>query len=285
MESLTESVSRLAVTDGGHDTTILINYAAFKNASVKRISNHQLESLKLKDTDVQILLVGEGNFTFTVALSAIRESWSGIVSTRYEAESVDNPRPIFTKVQEECIKFCRKNGELLRSDDATIRSHIEAIEKVQPPPEENWLFGIDATKTPDSLIVRGKVVLFQCPWLAKSDRNGTPATLITDFLQHMSTKQDKDDYVLIGITKLFPYVTNYELGDLLGDGLSGETDKSGKYNFIGADDTFIQGILKHGYHHISCHFGSGTDIHEEIIFNHITLIFQRNDRRDHPTSQ
>ena len=247
--------------------TILINYDAYKNGYVKQVTDNMVNSL-LKDEDV--VLFGEGNFTFTVALAAIRGSWDEIVSTRFEAESRGNPSPMFKEVQKECIDFCRKNGELLWCDDDTITECIEAVEKVQQQPEENWLFGIDATNTPDSLIVQGKVVLFQCPWVPIRNMTGE---LITSFLRHMSMKQNQGDYVLIGIATLFPFVKDYNLEDLLGEKLSRGTDKLGKYDFVGADNTFIQEILKHGYRHMSCH--SDRDIHETIIKDHITLVFQK----------
>ena len=249
---------------------IHINYEAYKDAYVQR------EPVKaLFRNENRILLVGEGNFTFTVALVAIREGWDGIVSTRYEADTV-KPRPEFDQVQQECIRFCRNNGELLGINDEAIQRYIATIEVVEPPPpnDEHWLFGIDATNTPERLIIQGTVVVFQCPWLRDGDPNGTPATLITRFLEHMATKQNQDDYVLIGITKQFPYVKNYNLEGLLGVNLSRGTDSSGMYNFLGADDTFIQEILKHGYHHQSSH--GDRDIHGQIISDHVTLAFQRN---------
>ena len=252
--------------------SIDINYAEKKNGSVSRVT--VVESL-LKDKD--ILLVGEGNFTFTVALAAIRENWRGIISTRYESETT-YPRPQFDKVKKECKKFCHRNGRLLDIDNDTIKKYVDAVERVESPPMmvEYWRLGIDATNIPDDLEVKGVVVMFQCPWLADADTTGTPATLITNFLQHMSRKQNRDDYILIGITKLFPYVKNYNLKELLGVGLSRGTDSSGMYNFLGADDSFIKEILKHGYHHTSCH--TNTSIHEKIISDHITLVFQRNDQ-------
>ena len=224
---------------------------------------------------MNVVLVGEGNFTFTIALAAIRGSWNGIVSTRYEA---DKPKPQFDRVQKECIKFCHHNGELLEIDNDIIQRYVDAVKKVEPPPMD-WLFGIDATNTPEHLTIKGTVVIFQCPWLPGVDPNGTPATytLITEFLEHMSTKQNVGDFALIGITKQFPYVQNYNLEGLLGANLSRGTDSSGKYNFLGADDTFVQEILKHGYHHQSCH--DDRDIHDKIISDHVTLIFQRNDHK------
>ena len=286
MEAIVAGIASINVSDPSPgasasapsaDDVIWINHAAYKNDTVPRVT--MVESLLTKKN---VVIVGEGNFTFTVALAAIRKSWSGIVSTRYESVDESNPKPEFDTVKQECIEFCRKNhqGRLrekgIAYDDATVDKYIKAIEKVQQPSlGEEWLFGIDATATPDSLAIRGKVVIFQCPWIPKGPWPETPATLIASFLSHMSTKQNEGDYVLIGITTYYPYVKNYELEDLLGKGLSRRKDSSGMYDFLGADDTFIVEILKHGYHHTSCH--AKTDIHKDIITSHIILVFQRND--------
>ena len=243
---------------------ISINYADYKKADVKRVT--MVKSL-LKDQ--KVVQFGEGNFTFTVALAAIRGGWDGIVSTRFESV----PIPVFKEVKKDCIEFCDKNGKFFNSSNGTIKQCVEAVKKVTPPPQQSWLLGIDATHTPNDVIVKGKVAVFQCPWIADNDLSGTPGTLITAFLHHMSTKQNQGDYVLVGITKKFPYVKNYNLGEVLGEGLSKGTDKSGKYYFRGADETFIKEILKHGYQHMSCH--SDADIHNGIIHDHITLVFQK----------
>ena len=282
VDAVVESLAKLDVNESSPDAAappgaaviddkIWINHAPYKENHVKRVI--MVESL-LKEKC--IVIVGEGNFTFTVALAAIRKSWDGIVSTCYESVSILYPRPQFDKVQEECIEFCCKNGRMLGSDEDTIKDYIKAVKQVESPPEEAWQFGIDATATPDGLAIQGKVVIFQCPWKAEGDPTGTPATLIKNFLFHMSIKQNEGDYVLIGITKYFPYVTNYNLEDLLGEGLSRGRDSSGTYDFLGADDSFILEILKHGYRHTACDHQSGTDIHEGIIADHITLVFKRN---------
>ena len=75
--------------------------------------------------------------------------------------------------------------------------------------------------------------------------------------------------MLIGIANRYPYVTSYWLQDLLGDDLSGP---AGDYNFHGADKTLIQKILQFGYKHQGANL---KDIHETILCDHITLIFQR----------
>ena len=51
------------------------------------------------------IVVGEGDFTFTLALAAMCGSWKGITSTCYEDRPCD-----FAEVQLNTIEFCIKNG-------------------------------------------------------------------------------------------------------------------------------------------------------------------------------
>ena len=68
----------------------------------------------------------------------------------------------------------------------------------------------------------------------------------------MARKQNLGDYVLIGITTLFPYVKSYNLGGLLEftQGVASSKCACPYYNFVGADDHFIYEIMKFGYHHL-----------------------------------
>lgn len=228
----------------------------------------------LVDEKRSVVLVGEGNYTFSVAFAAVRRSWKGFTSTRYDPiDPVECPKPQFAEAKLKSIEFCINNGRWLGVNTSTILENIARVMNLQPPPEENWLFGIDATNIPDSLNVHGKVVWFQCPWV-KLGTPESPAKLIARFLEHMGMKQSQNDYVLVGITTLFPYVKEYGLQHLLGEQLSGPTDKSGKYNFLGADTALIRSILQHGYCHQAC--DAYVDLHTQLLNNHITLIFQRN---------
>jgi hypothetical protein len=221
-----------------------------------------------------VVLVGEGNYTFSIAFAVVRKSWEGFTSTRYDSiDPVECSKPQFTEAKLTSIEFCINSGRWFGVDTSTILENIAHVVNLQPPPEENWLFGIDATNIPDSLNVCGKVVWFQCPWV-KIGTPGSPAKLIASFLEHMGMKQSHNDYLLVGIATFFPYVKQYRLQDILGENLSGPTDKSGKYDFLGVDTALIRSILQHGYRHQAC--DANVDIHTQLLNNHITLIFQRN---------
>lgn len=244
-----------------------INYDAYKNGWVKVYK--RVESVQA-NTDV--ILFGEGNFTFSVALAAIQGGWSRITSTRYEPDSLWNPKPSIEHVKEECKTYCRKNGGTLSVDPDTIKENIKAIEGVQTPEPTHWLCGVNATNLRRDLTVKGKVAWFQCPWveLPRCTPTRNSGTLMTDFLTHMATKQARGDYVLIGICTKFPYVKSYYLASLLDFTQEGAPSKCSPYAFVGADNSFIKKILQFGYHHQGV-----TDIHDDIIREHITLIFKK----------
>ena len=84
----------------------------------------------------------------------------------------------------------------------------------------------------------------------------------------MASKQSAEDYVLIGIANVFPFVKEYKLQNLLGNKLQGPTESG--YKFRGADRTLVKKILRYGYKHRGIN-----NIHTKIFDYHITLVFQR----------
>ena len=249
------------------DETVPVNYAVGKSAEVKVLKI--LEDLLVNSGDSRrdIVIVGEGNFTFSIALAVLRgSSWDGIVSTRYENESL---LPQISDVKLKSIKFCAIQSLKLNiaSEHTLSLTNIRAITDLPSPPDGAWKFGIDATNLPADLSVDKKVVWFQCPWIPRNIRSGI-YDLISKFLQHMGEKQSVNDYVLIGIANHDDYVKAYQLGKLLGETLSGPV---GKYEFLGVDDALIKKIIKFGYKHKS--WGE-TYIHDRILDHHLTLIFK-----------
>lgn len=269
MEQLPSELDNVSLTD----QKVCIKYEDNKSAEVPVVD---LLKPLLLDEKRSVVLVGEGNFTFSVAVAAVRKSWEGLISTRYDPiDPVESPKPQFTEAKLKSIEFCIKNGEWLGIDADMILDNIASVMGTGPPPEKNWMFGIDATNLPTNsgLNVQGKVVWFQCPWV-KLGTPGSPAMLIADVLEHMASKQSQNDYMLIGIVTFFLYVKEYRLQDLLGENLSNTTDKSGKYNFRGVDNALVRMILEHGYRHQAC--DAFVDIHSQLLKTHITLVFQRN---------
>lgn len=77
----------------------------------------------------------------------------------------------------------------------------------------------------------------------------------------------------MGITDHEDYIDRYYLENILQkNGAKCVPELLKKFKFVGADVELVEDILKFGYHHTS---ESGTDIHEHILNNHVTLVFQK----------
>lgn len=197
-------------------------------------------------------------------LLLIRGGWDGIISTRYEPISEDNPEPHFSDVKLSSIKFCINNGRGLDDVPLTVLQKVEEVLSLPPPPLESWKYGIDATAC--KLHVERKVVWFQCPW------SDDPGDLIAKFLRDMASMQTTNDYALIGIANYFPYTLKYKLRQFMAiqyDGVK-VLDGNLEYKCVGADETLIKKLLQYGYKHVG-----RQDIHNTILNYHVTLVFQR----------
>lgn len=243
---------------------IEINYASGRTAPVPGVD--RLKQLLITEQR-SVVVFGEGNFTFTVALAALRQSYRGIISTTL----MDPERQLqFSDIKLLTIESCVANGKRFEDSHSAVLGRVEALLRLPSPPDSlpTVQFNIDATNTPDSLGVQGKIVWFQCPWIGLQDQETNTATLVREFLTHMETKQSPGDYLLIGIANFFPYVIAYRLGELLGDNLS--QGAVGQYSFLGADTALVQEILRYGYRHQGI-----TNIHDKIFESHVTLVFQK----------
>ncbi len=259
---------------GVADSVISINWTAFQVIGVRRVC--MLKSLLVEEPQPDVVIFGEGNFTFSVAFAALRQSWNGITSTRFEAVSPFVPEPQFPEVQLEAITYCIHNASKafnftkeveLEAKARTLDRVAEVLQLPYPRtwPTQTWRFGVDATNIPQGLDVGGKVVWFQCPWVPRTRCNQTTFKLISSFLTCMAGRQGAGDYVMIGIVTLFQYVIEYKLKSLLQ-----HADKV-KYKFVGADEELIKDILERGYHHKAV----VGDIHDKIFNHHLTLVFRK----------
>ena len=242
---------------------VVINYAPYVNAGVNYVN--VLRGLLAGNEKSDVVVFGEGNFTFSMALASLRQSWDGIMATRFE--STDDPKPAYFDVKVNTIQSCIDNGERFGDSSNAILSKVEMVLNLPSPPrpDDTWQFGVDATLIPDKLNVRRKVVWFQCPWVRPV--KNLPKLLVT-FLQHMASKQDPGDYALLGIVSQFEYIMRYSLKELLGENLA--CDHAHGYQFLGADTKFVRELLQYGYKHEG-HKGCDND----IIKLHITLVFRK----------
>ena len=177
-------------------TLVNIDYDDGRNADVPVID--LLRKLLIVEKR-SLVIIGEGNFTFSVAIAAMRGSWDGITATRYPpVHEQDNPEPQFAEVELENITYCISNGKLfINEDPSMIVQNIHKITLLPSPGADTWRFGVDGTNLPTNLRVQNTIVWFQCPWSTGDSEETGP--LLLEFLEHMSSNQSSGDYVLIGI--------------------------------------------------------------------------------------
>ena len=150
-----------------------------------------------------MLFVGEGDFSFTVAFTALRESkkgpeshegaWDGIIATCYEKHV-----PKYSEV----IRICQ--------DETCDDEAMYELSKIAPPPG-SWLSDIDACNLIKRLgDYQYEVVWFQCPW-----GRGSIYSLVRGFLYSAWWRVIPGGYVCVGISKNPNYVERYKLEKLL----------------------------------------------------------------------
>ena len=264
---------------------VSINHADYSWAEMKVVN--LLEDLLVNERK-PIVIFREGNFTFSIALAALRgSSWDGIVSTVKHESPVQN---WWVNSKKLSIKYCVLNASDYEKPDSKKRtaSNILDVFDLPSPPAGALMYAIadadgpggplsaedrifrDSTTLPRDRSVKNKVVWYQCPWI-----QGHPGCeiydLILKFLKCVGKKQSENDYVLIGIVNQFPYVKEYELYklQLFGENPSGPVQA---YEFLGADNTLIEKIIRFGYKHETVN--NDHDIHEKILFDHLTLVFK-----------
>lgn len=201
------------------------------------------------DIETEVLFLGEGNFTFSFAFACLRGSWDNIVSTAYH-----NELPSFTDAQVEAIRNVILSHK--QRSEIPALEYIDRLSSFSQTPHFCWMHSVDATNIPKELPM--SFIWFQCPWVTKWKR--TPDMLKT-FFEHAGSKQQKDDIIILGIISSPPYCESYALDFL--------TQGTEYYDFIGADNMFIQEILQRGYRHQGIR-----DIHRIIYDTHLSLIFK-----------
>ena len=204
-----------------------------------------------------VLFVGEGNFTFSVAFGALREHvrvplgnisdpglvWNGITSTRYEpiqCMGLDGNihsyfPPYFFQVKQTCCEeICRK-----RFKNPQIRDYLLLMLESMPPPP-HWYFGIDACNIPSQLIPQNGVIWFQCPW------SNNVGSLIEHFLLNSAKRVCSGTYLCVGLLLKRPYFNSYSLETIIGrnyECVNNSTSVLKSCDYLGADDQLVKGVL------------------------------------------
>ena len=279
MDTVTNQMGKLVIAP----PTITINYEPGKNWDSPNI--WMLYEL-IVNRKLPVLLVGEGNFSFALALAVARGSWHGITATCLNDLPFQHPTAancvqfedptatyvnFWTSLKNLSVGHCITNSMILDEENSsglgTLLRRISYILRVEIPPQHCLKGGVDCRALPDELAA--PIVWFQCPWTPdRRDLGGLLATFLMN---------SRSDYVLIGIANHFPYTISYELGSLFQnlEQFGQVPIECGNYKYLGADDHFIQEILRFGYKHEGCL--QDKDIHTTIIKDHITLVFQRKD--------
>uniref|UniRef100_A0A1X7U5L3 Uncharacterized protein n=1 Tax=Amphimedon queenslandica TaxID=400682 RepID=A0A1X7U5L3_AMPQE len=171
-----------------------------------------LSSLLTGPEAKEIVIFGEDNFTFDIALATARNnSWEGI---SYGVRHVFK----FQEKKLKCIELCSQMGRQQRLSEIEIMSRMADMLKTPTPPST----------------VRGKVVWYQYP----QTKNG-PA--IKEVIEEIKDQQQKGDYLLFGrlssLGRPYSNTSSYY----------GTIDCSPDYSFLGADRNFVNKLISYGY--------------------------------------
>lgn len=213
-----------------------------------------------------VLLLGEGTFTFSTALAALRGSWDKICATERNTNVPD-----YYMVTVNQLKHIVEDEENSEEDENGVRyvpcRTLSQIIKLADQPRL-WISGIDATKLSDFFFPYSdrenfkRNIYFQCPWAYP----GSTAELLRDIVLSSASVQKYGDYLFFGLTKAAQYVPAYDLTALK---IYAETHG---YHQLEEDTMLVNESLKFGYYHYS---PSGYDIHSKLRSHHYTLCFVR----------
>jgi hypothetical protein len=239
-----------------------------------------------------VLIIGEGNGTFSLALGALRQSMTGIVTTCLE----NDKQYVMAGVIGECLENHAKNNDIFSKnhvknnrtfvfDDLYPAKSTEFVgERYQGATfkEADWtrISGVDCrnketwTNIPQASFQN---IFFQCPFVRDPNGHGTQG-LLQSFMNTTNQVQTVGHYVFIGITSKFPYVDMYGLGTLphyenpqdINLKREGTPWAHGNYTFRGIDTQFLKAVLAFGYRHQGI-----VVIHKDIAKEMAVLVFEK----------
>ena len=206
-----------------------------------------------------VLFVGEGDFSFTVAFAALRESgrssssspdlnpgtWDGIVATRYDPKH-GKSKPKFSQVVNTCKESCQHYHRAHPGSTQGVK--IEILSNLARRPSNSWKYNIDARHFKNHKEelegVEKDVIWFQCPWSGdqrpRSGEKWSTYHLICSFLGSASHILQPGDHVCVGISKDRDYVHQYNPAELTQK--HPKDDILQRYEFQGADDKLVKRV-------------------------------------------
>ena len=232
----------------------------------------------LNQPGVQVLFVGEGNFSFTVAFAAYRRSWKGIWSTRLQTLEEED-MPSVDEVISNCLKSIEsyyKNKGPSSTNDCSEKKKSQLM-ALNPSDFIPWRCDIDATKIHQDSVWRSitgaqptdrppfNAIWFQCPWLDSKEKIGKIGTLVREYVCSAAEILQEGGIVCVGIINNSKYTPRYELEVLLKD-----EEVLKKCDYVGVDNTLVGEMLKLGYNHKGVQ-----NIHKYNLDNHLTLVFAK----------
>lgn len=251
---------------------IQINLDDGKRALIPEVNI--LQSILIENKK-KVVIFGDGNLTLSLSLAILREeSWAGMTVCFYEnSPNIDSELTNTKLIAKDALSHLHSHCHRLTIKQVEI-SYL-SIDRMPPIIPMSGLpiimYGVDPTKV-SSIPLKNKVVWYQCV----SSHNDDLYEAICGFINNIRGQQDRGDFLLIGIFKLFPHVKLYKLQEF---GLFGRLscrDVRG-YRFLGGDITLVNLLLQYGYCHKETENGLNNNIsHNEIINDHVTLVFTKN---------
>jgi hypothetical protein len=188
---------------------VCCNYAPYRHGSFNAVDRYSVHRLILQ-TKPPVLIIGEGNGTFSLALGALRQSMTEIVTTCLE----NNKQYYMARVLQTCLENHAKNNEIFVSDDIYPAKSTEFVGERyhgETFTEENWtrISGVDCQDVQTWMNIPQasfQNIFFQCPY---TNAPGGTQGLLQSFMNTTNQVQAVGHYVFIGITSKFPYVDMY----------------------------------------------------------------------------
>ena len=201
-----------------------------------------LSSLLTGPQAKEIVLFGEDNFTFDIALATARDnSWDGIShGARHLLQ--------FQKKKLQSIGHCSRMGQQQRLNEIEIMKKIEDTLKTPAPPSG----------------VKSKVVWYQYPWT-----EGEPK--IEEVIDEMKDQQQKGDYLLFGVYS--GSSTDYGIHVQVTGTQKNVVNTFPNYSFLGVDRKFVNKLVSYGYHNNRKHVLMRINNHQSG--EHQTLVFKK----------
>jgi hypothetical protein len=210
-----------------------------------------------------VLFLGEGNFSFSIAIAARRGSWEDICATvRCEVEENTAHSHLLAQIN---------NVFKIHPTPTDVLDPIRAIVSLRDK-DPTRVGNIDATDLSaffdpqDTASDREKFIqniYFQCPWIHPNDQ--LPALLIK-IITSAANVQKPGNCLYFGLTSHQRYAGNYRLNDVIA--------KAEEKGYIRLDDDRIitATAIAYGYYHYST---SGHDLQNLLLQYHYTLCLEK----------